>query len=116
MKSLKATCTRARTTPRHAALPVVLSVATGVLTALLEIPIGLGVIAALLAGVVALQIQILVTIDQSDIEAQIAPRAQAPAAVFDLELEHRRDVLLEHYKESVQRKVRVDLRASPGAP
>jgi hypothetical protein len=141
----KALHTRATTVARSATLPLVLSVAAGVLTALLGVSIGLGVIATLLVGVVALQIQILVTIERTDIEAQIALRALAPVTaasnldaatgdylvelaeaqvefltrsqalppVFDLELEHQRDVLLEHYEESAQGKVRVNLRASP---
>jgi hypothetical protein len=126
-------------------LPLILGVAAGVLTALLNVSIGLGVIATLLVGVLALQIQILVTIERSDIEAQLALRALAPVStasnldaatgeyllklaeaqvefltrseslppVFDLELEHQRDVLLQHYKESAQGKIRVNLRASP---
>jgi hypothetical protein len=144
-ESAKALHTRATTVARSATLPLVLSVVAGVLTALLGVSIGLGVIATLLVGVVALQIQILITIERTDIEAQIALHALAPVTaasnldtatgeyllklaevqvefltrsqalppVFDLELEHQRDVLLEHYKESAQGKIRVNLRASP---
>jgi hypothetical protein len=69
---------RARDIIRAATLPVTLSIATGVGTALLDVSIGLGIIAALLVGVVALEIQLLITIEKADVEAQVMVHELAP--------------------------------------
>jgi hypothetical protein len=69
---------RTRAVARAAVLPVALSIAAGVGTALLDLSIGLGVIAALLVGVIVLQIQVLTTIDKTDVDAQLTVRELAP--------------------------------------
>jgi hypothetical protein len=69
---------RAQDIIRAAILPVTLSIVAGIGTALLEVSIGLGIVAALLVGVIALQIQLLTTIGKADVEAQVILHELAP--------------------------------------
>lgn len=136
---------RAKDIIRTATLPVVLGIVVGVGTALLEVSIGLGIVAALLVGVTALQIQLLVAFEKADVEAKVTLRELAPVTtvtsldkpigefilalataqidflkedprrppVFNDELEHQRDRLLEQYTECARGTMRISLVASP---
>lgn len=130
---------------RITVLPIVLSIAVGVITALVSVSVGLGVIAALLVGAIAILVHLVITLQRADAEAQATLHLLEPVTtaqmvdrstgeyllslakaqvtflttarelppVFDLELAHQREVLLDQYKESAHGRIRVNLRASP---
>jgi hypothetical protein len=136
---------RAKNLAAGAAAPLALGILAGIGTSTLPLAVGLGILAALVVGVITLQIQVMVTMERNDVEAQMLLRelepivrlshldeasgefllrlaaAQAnylnarprPPALFDDELSHQQQRLLERYDEGAQGKMSVSLVASP---
>jgi hypothetical protein len=130
---------------RIAVLPTVLSVLVGAGTALVDTAVALGIVAALLVGVIAVLVHLVISLQRADADGQAVLHELSPIirvkeldratgeyllslaaaqvtffaaartlpAVFDLELENQRNVLLAHYKESASARIVVNLKASP---
>jgi hypothetical protein len=135
---------RGRDIVRIAVLPIVLSVVIGVGTALVDTPVALGIIGALLVGVIAVLVHLVISLQRTDADAQATLHELLPIThakrldratgdyllalataqttflttarklpVFDLELEHQREILLAQYAESANGRIVVNLKASP---
>jgi hypothetical protein len=127
---------------RVSAWPIALSVVVGAGTALVELQVGIGVVAGLVVAAIGMQIQLAIEIRNADVEAQVRLRELSPITavkeldgrsadflnqlataqieylssgtdrptVFDLELDHRRTMLLEQYQECARGTMRLNLR------
>jgi len=71
---------QAREITRISAVPIAVSVLAGITTALFEAQIGIGIVAGLVVAAIALQLQLMIQLAGSDLDAQIQLRELGPIA------------------------------------